>query len=165
MFEKPSLSQIEDHVGAVPEGAGHPVLAASVASVRAESPPELELPLLEEEPLLEPLLLALLEPRPKPASAPPELPRLIPKPESKPPPPFAVELLPVGPPDAGPTKPPPLRLLELEPLLDSVSVALGMAAPPSIPSRPPASSQPGGSLASTRHPTVGTQPTIAATRC
>jgi len=122
--------QIEDHVGAVPVGAGHPVLASPLKFMKTAPPLELELelPLPDERPLLLPLL------DPKAALEPPEL--LPPKPDPKSKPPLLLELEP--PPVSTtpePTKPPPL-LLEPEPLPGSLGVPVfGRVGPASSPSK------------------------------
>jgi hypothetical protein len=130
VFEKPSVVQIEDHVGAVPVAGGHPVLASPLKFMKTEPPLELELPFPDEAPLL----LPLLEPKPKPALEPPELLLANPEPRSKPPLLLELEPLPVSP-TPEPMKPPPL-LLEPEPVPGSPPVAvLGSVGPASIPSK------------------------------
>jgi hypothetical protein len=167
VFEKPSLAQIEDQVGAVPEGGAHPVPASNALPI--EAPLELELLLLLLPlPLLDDgLLLPLLEPKPLPALLEPPL--LTTKPASEPPSLLEVEVPPVEPPSPGPRKLLlPLLPVELEPLVDwlVVVVPFGSVAPLSVPSpesASPSGARVGGSLASAIHPTIGTQPSIAAT--
>jgi hypothetical protein len=167
VFEKPSLAQIEDQVGAVPEGGAHPVPASNALPI--EAPLELELLLLLLPlPLLDDgLLLPLLEPKPLAALLEPPL--LTTKPASEPPSLLEVEVPPVEPPSPGPRKLLlPLLPVELEPLVDwlVVVVPFGSVAPLSVPSpesASPSGARVGGSLASAIHPTIGTQPSIAAT--
>jgi hypothetical protein len=152
VVEKPSVFQIEDQVGAVPEEGGHPVLTVLLEIELAlllemELLPEFELRLVEERPLP-----SLLEPTP---TSEPVLSELLLEP--RPPPLFELELLLVEPANAGVRTTPPLLLVELE-RLDWLSVGF---APASIPSTGPPSSKVGGSVFSTRHPASGMQPTIA----
>jgi hypothetical protein len=142
VVEKPSLSQIEDHVGAAPESGGHPVPAS------IEAPP------------LEPLLPAwspLLDPKAMPLELPLLDPLLVSKPLLDPKPPLDPNPFDPGPlldPELLLPEPPAPDRLELPPLLEPVPgspVALpesngvspsGSVGPPSSEENPPSEAPP-----------------------